>query len=155
MKNEYIKALKILHKYLYCANIKWCIIGNTNLILQGINIKFSKIGILINYEDLNRFLTLFSDFQHTEIEDLENGEAQEFVLFIENVKCLVCAEYAHGLYRHLDASIINIMIEGIEIPCFSLKSEREAYQRLGMLEKSKLISEHMEKDIAKSIKNNF
>lgn len=142
IKNEYIEALKIIHKLLYASDIKWCIIGKTNLMLQGLDIEPSQIGILIDYEDLNRFLILFSKFEHTEIKELKNGEAQEFILFIENVRCLVCAEYTHGIYRQLDAGIVNIMVEDVGIPCFTLKSEREAYQKLGMIKKANLISEH-------------
>lgn len=49
------KILKILHKHLSGSDIKWCIIGKMNLILQGIDIKFSQIGVLIDYESIEGF----------------------------------------------------------------------------------------------------
>jgi len=140
--NNVIQTLKILHKYLNNSKLNWWIIGKTNLMLQGIKIQPSKIGILIEWEDLKKFLTLFSKFEHSEIISLENGEALEFILWVEKVKCLICAEYAHGIYRRLTSDTAFVKIENIEIPCFSLKSEQEAYQKLGMVEISNLISQY-------------
>jgi len=110
-------------------------------------IESSKIGILIDFEDLDRFLLLFSDFEHTDIEELKNGEAKEFVLYINGVKFLICAEYPHGIYRQINADIIYVGIDDIKVPCFTLKSEQKAYNSLKMFDKTKIISNHLAQKI--------
>ena len=140
LKMKYIKALRIFNKHIYHFDKRWCVIGKANLALQGIEIEPSQIGILIDFEDLNHFLCFFSKFNHTDIEELQNGEAKEFILYIENIEFLVCAEYLHGIYWQLNSDIVTIMVNNINIPCLSLKAERESYKKLGMTEKAKLIS---------------
>jgi len=98
LSDEYVAALKIIYDRLHVSKIEWCITGKTNLALHGINVLPRKIGLLINYEDLECFLALFSDCDRSEIEELDNGEAQECTMFVGDCRVLVCAEYAHGIY---------------------------------------------------------
>ena len=139
LPDEYVAALKAIYDRLQMSNIEWCITGKTNLALQGIDVTPKKIGLLINHEDLEPFLALFSDCKRSEIEELDNGEAQEFTMFVCDCRILVCAEYAHGVYRTVSAVIDRILVDGMAIPCFSLRAEREAYIALGMEEKASLI----------------
>lgn len=132
--------------------------GKTNLALQGINIVPSQVGIVIHYEDLDKFLDIFSEFKRTEIEELPNGEAKEFIMYISDVPVLVCAEYLHGAYWVMNKNPSKIKVDNLEIPCFSLESERDAYARIGLSEKAKIISDFLEERIQRNYiqkKNNF
>lgn len=139
----YKKAIILLLSKLSDSNIEWYITGKTNLALQGIKIESSHLGILIHDTDLNKFLEIFSDFEKSEIIELENGEAKEFTMNLENVKVMVCAEYPHGAYWVVMNNSILLKMDDIQIPCFSLESDRDVYIKLGMLNKAKLIDEFL------------
>lgn len=139
----YLKAIKILYSKLSDAGIERYITGKTNLSLQGIKIKPSHLWILIHDTDLDKFCKLFSDYERSEIIELENGEAKEFVMKIDDVDVMVCAEYQHGTYWVVMKNPILILIGNMRIPCFSLESDRDAYIRLGMLNKAEIINKHL------------
>ncbi len=149
ISKEYIGAIGIIVNRFSNTNIKWYLAGKTNLALQGINIKPSQVGIVIHYEDLAKFLDIFSEFKRTDIEELTNGEAKEFVMTISDVPVLVCAEYLHGAYWVINKNPVKIKIENLEVPCFSLESERDAYTKIGLLEKAKIIRDFLEKRVNK------
>lgn len=140
---EYKKAILLLHSKLFESNIEWYITGKTNLALQGIEIEPSHLGILIHDTDLNKFLEIFSEFKKSEIIELENGEAKEFTMNLGDVKVMICAEYPHGAYWVAINNPILFKIDNIQIPCFSLESDRDAYIKLDMINKAKLIDEFL------------
>jgi hypothetical protein len=141
----YIKAIQIIHSKLSDSNIERYITGKTNLSLQGIEINPSHLGILIHDTDLDKFLELFSNYEKSEIIELENGEAKEFTMKVNDIDVMVCAEYPHGTYWIVMKNPISILIENMKIPCFSLESDRDAYIRLGMLDKAEIIDNHLKK----------
>lgn len=139
----YKKAIKILHSKLSNSDIEWYITGKTNLALQGIRVKPSHLGILIHNTDLDKFLKLFPEFRKSEIIELENGEAKEFTMDVAGVEVMVCAEYPHGTYWVVMNSSILLKIDDIQVPCFSLESDRDAYIKLGMLDRAELIDKFL------------
>ncbi|MFC1659086.1 hypothetical protein ACFL0U_00775 [Pseudomonadota bacterium] len=143
--NDYIKVIKKIYNKLLNPKIEWYITGKTNLVLQGINTKPSHIGILIHEKDLQNFLSLFEDYKKSKIVELKNGEAKEFTIHIENVKVLVCAEYDHETYWTVFKKPTLLELENIKLPCFNLKSEKDAYINLGMLKKARIIEEFIRK----------
>ncbi len=58
---------------------------------------------------------------------------------------MVCAEYSHGTYLVVNKNPFPLKIDNIQIPCFSLESEREAYTRLSMQDKAKIIANFSKK----------
>lgn len=140
---NYLEAIKVLYSKLVNSGIEWYVTGKTNLLLQGITIVPSHLGILINDTDLDKFLELFSDYEKSHIVELENGEAKEFVMKIDNIDVMVCAEYPHGAYRVVMKDSIILSLENIRIPCFSLESDRDAYIKLGMFDKAKIIDDFL------------
>ncbi len=141
----YLKAIKVLYSKLSDSNIERYITGKTNLLLQGIEIKPSHLWILIHDTDLDKFLELFSNYEKSDIVELENGEAKEFTMKIDGFDVMVCAEYSHGTYWVVMKNPIILLLENMEIPCFSLESDRDAYIRLGMLDKAEIINKHLKK----------
>jgi hypothetical protein len=126
INKNYISILKIIYSKFTNSKLNWYLIGKTNLALQGVEIIPKNLGILIHDYDLDIFLKLFSEFDHEPIEELFNGEAKEFIIHINDISVLVCAEYSHGSYWQVPQDIKYIKIEKMIIPCFSLKSEIEA-----------------------------
>ena len=141
----YLKAIEILYSKLSDSNIERYITGKTNLLLQGIEIKPSHLWILIHNTDLDKFLELFLNFEKSDIIELENGEAKEFTMKIDDVDVMVCAEYPHGTYWVVMKTPIILSLENMKIPCFSLESDRDAYIRLGMLDKAEIINNHLKR----------
>ncbi|MFA5075179.1 MAG: hypothetical protein WC436_03700 [Candidatus Babeliales bacterium] len=154
LKQNFIKTLKLLAARIDKSGIEWFVTGKTNLALQGIDLQPSHLGILIRHKDLNNFKKLFSDFKQSNLEFLENGQAWEFFIFIDDVKILVCAEYDHGIYWIVNENPVNILVEDIKISCFSLESEKAAYEKMGRekdLFKIQKIKDRLECINAKSI----
>jgi hypothetical protein len=143
INDNYLVALKIIYSKFSASNIKWYLIGKTNLALQGMDVVPSHLGILFHDYDLDKFLKLFAEFDHEPVEELPNGEAKEFIVYINQVPVLVCAEHSHGSYWQVPQDIKNIKIDEMIIPCFSLESEKEVYKRIGLLAKSKQIEEFL------------
>lgn len=142
---SYLKAIKILYSKLSDSGIERYITGKTNLSLQGIEIKPSHLWILIHNTDLDKFCELFSNYEKSKIIELKNGEAKEFVMKIDDVDVMVCAEYPHGTYWVVMKNPISILIENMKIPCFSLESDRDAYIRLDMIDKAEIINNHLKR----------
>ena len=87
------------------------------------------MDILIKYDDLDRFIGLFSGFKHSKIEELKNKEAKEFILFINKIKVRICDEYEYGSYLLFNENPKIIKIKEMEIPCFSLEDKKKAIIR--------------------------
>ena len=139
INQAYLETIKLLHARLSSSNIEWYVVGKTNLALQGISIEPTRLGILIHDNDLSQFLEIFADFKKSDIVELPNGEAKEFIMSIGSINILVCAEYAHGIFWQVMAKPILFPVDNIPIPCFSLESEKRAYIKLGMMNKANLI----------------
>ena len=131
INQDIVKVLKAIPMHLEKSGIEWFVTGKTNLALQEIDVSPGRMGILIKHKDLDCFLKLFSDFRHSNIEALENGEALEIVLFIDDVEVLVCAEYNHGIYWLVNNNPVSIKVADFKIPCLSLAAEKEAYEKMG------------------------
>jgi len=65
---------------------------------------------------------------------------------LHDVELLVCAEYDHGIYWEVMNKPVMINLENIQLPCFSLESELQAYTKLGLLETAKKIEEVINKN---------
>jgi hypothetical protein len=141
---KYIDSIRLIHSTLENSNIDWYIIGRTNLALQGINIVPEQIGVLIHSYDLDRFLSVFRKYSHSEITELPNGEAKEFILHIGSADALVCAEYEHGIFWKVFRKREKIFLEEMCLPCYSLESDRDAYHYLNMPERAKIIEDFLD-----------
>ena len=119
--------------------MEWYVTDKANLSLQGMDITPSRLQILIQDADLEKYLSIFSEFPRTEVEEIENGEAKEFKMQISGVEVLVSAEYSHGAYWISMEPPLQIKIENFILPCFTLASEREAYARMGLSATEKAI----------------
>lgn len=149
LDKNYKEAIKILYSKLKSSNLEWYLTGKISLILQGVKINPKNIGVLIHEKDLKEFLKLFEEYEKSEIVELSNKEAKEFTIKINNIQVLVCAEYPHGIYWKVK-EINKVKIDNLEIPCFSLKSNKDAYEKIGMPEKAKLIEEFLEEKLRNS-----
>ncbi|MCX6742205.1 MAG: hypothetical protein NTX24_03470 [Candidatus Pacearchaeota archaeon] len=145
LNEKFIEALKVVASRLNNSDIKWFLTGSSNCTLQGVDMNPSHIGIVFGHEDLEKFLFLFSEFKHIETEERDNGEAKEFFMHVYGVKFLICGEYNHGTYIIVNKAPLKIKVNGMIIPCLSLRAEEEAYRKLGMIEKADMIKAFLKK----------
>lgn len=132
ISKEFSNTLKVISEKLRPSKMNWYVTGKGNLALQGMRVMPSRLQILIQEKDLERFLSLFNEYERTDIEELQNGEAKEFKMVVDGVEVLVCAEYPHGAYWISMQPPLQIKLEDINLPCFTLLSEREAYAKMGL-----------------------
>ena len=97
------------------------------------------MGILIHDTDLEKFLKIFLEYNKSDIIELKNGETKEFTMKVNDIDVVVCAEYPHGAYWVVMKDSVIISLNNMEIPCFSLESDKHAHIKLGMLNKAKII----------------
>ncbi|MDD3474764.1 MAG: hypothetical protein PHP08_02575 [Candidatus Dojkabacteria bacterium] len=138
MGKIYLSVLRDINYKL--VGIDWYLIGKTNLLLQGVDVEPSKIGILIQYKDLDKVWELLKDYKKSEIIELDNKEAKEFYFYINDIKIEICAEYSHGTYWKLLDKHVDYRLGESSMKLFSLKSEMKAYELLGDEEMSRKIS---------------
>ncbi|MCK4265268.1 hypothetical protein KAW80_02830 [Candidatus Babeliales bacterium] len=91
-------------------------------------------------------MNLFSEYKHTLIMELSNGDAKETTLFIDQTKVLVCGEHSHGIFWSVFKNPIYVKLDKIKIPRFPLEANRDAYIKLRMLEKAQIIDEHLKQN---------
>ena len=143
LSKEFTQALRVISAHLEPSGIEWYMTGKGNLALQGMDVKPSRLQILIYERDLDRFLSLFASFKRTEIEELSNGEAKEFNLIVDGVEVLVCAEYPHGAYWESMEPPLEIPLEELPLPCFTIPAESEAYSKMGLLKTKETIDQFL------------
>ena len=68
MKRSIIDILISIGKALEVKRLKWCIVGTTSLLLQGVDIKPGDIDILTDKEGAYRFNELFKEYEIRPVE---------------------------------------------------------------------------------------
>ncbi len=136
-------VLKILASKL---NIKWALIGSTNLAIQGMDVNPRDLDIVVMFEDLEKVRVLLKDYHPDPIKKLEvmtNEPAWEVKLYINDVEVQILGELKHGEY--VSKRMANEIIYVDEIPCFTLDAEARAYSETNRKEKADKIWEFIKK----------
>ena len=152
MINKKLKEIIILvAKKLKKVNIKWALIGSTNLTLQGVNILPHDLDIVVESNSLRKVKKIFEEFRLSEFKEtipMTDKPAWEMRLNIMGVDVQIFGEKNNGIYvsRLLANKLIYVGLENIEIPCFSLEAEMEAYSETNRNDKVKLIKNFLVKN---------
>jgi len=145
INNVYSNTLRVIYDKLENSNIKWFLIGKTNLALQGIDIVPSHLGIVFHHKYLQQSLDLFKGYEKTKIVKTDNCEAEEYTFMIDDIKIMMCAEYSQGAYIVYNKNPLIINVEDMKIPCVCLEDELEAYKQMKIIKTAKIIEEYLEK----------
>ena len=62
INHNFKEVLKIISLNLSNTNIKYAIIGSTNLLLQGMDVKPKDIDLVVSLEDFDKLSEVFSNF---------------------------------------------------------------------------------------------
>src|SRR3989344_1227151 len=143
MINKKLKEVIILvAKKLKKVNIKWALIGSTNLTLQGLNILPHDLDIVVESNNLRKIKKIFEEFKLSEFKEtipMTDKPVWEMRLNIMGVDVQIFGEKNNGIYvsKLLANKLTYVGLENIEIPCFSLEAEMEAYSEKIKYDKSK------------------
>lgn len=126
-------------------NLKWAVIGSTNMCLQGMDVEPQDLDIIVELETLDKLKNIFADYEIAEKKQLKPGlPVWEFQVKIDDVEFqfigekLETAEYI----KHLLANeIVEFENCGLKIPCFTLEAEAQAYEETNRQHKADIIKE--------------
>ena len=131
-------------------NIKWTIIGSTNMALQGINVTPNDLDIITGPSGLKVFEKIFREYVTkpiTKKSPFKEGypESYELKLNIKGVELHIFGEYENDLYcsKITKGRVISLKLEGFKIQCLSLEAEAEAYSETNREHKAELIRNYL------------
>jgi hypothetical protein len=142
------KALKTLSERFKEKNLKWALTGSVNMALQGIEIELNDIDIIVNLEDFKKIKEMFSDLRPSAAEKSKFG-GLKFKLVIGGAEVEIIGEARNDkIYLHslLEKNLTHVNMDGIKIPCFTLKLEAKAYSLINREEKAELIRKFIEEN---------
>jgi hypothetical protein len=68
---DFKDAIKIIHEKLEKNNIKWALIGSTNMAIQGIDVKPRDLDIIVQLKDLSKMQEIFSGYKASAMRKLK------------------------------------------------------------------------------------
>ena len=149
MKKEIIEALKIIHEKM--QDIKWYLIGSANLSLQGMDFSPNDLDIIVSVVDFPEISKIFNEFLISDMGQIKSSikdvKLWKLKLKINNIDIEILGEDLGGFYiKDLKNSKLDFIKLGeITIPCRTLESEINAYEKLNRTEKAELIKNFLNK----------
>jgi hypothetical protein len=150
MNENFKYAIKLICERLENKNIRWALVGSTNMNLQGIDINPNDLDIIVQLEDLSKIREIFSDFDVSKVKELEplselDTKKFEVTFLIDNVPIQVIGEGSEGLYvsKFLNGGLVKFSLDSVKVPCFALEAEAQTYSETDREHKSTLIREFL------------
>ena len=143
-------VIKFIFEKIKDKNIRWAIIGSTNMVLQGIDVSPNDLDITTNPADLKIFEQEFKEYIIEPISKkppLKNrlSEFYEMNLRIKGIKVQIIGGYDNDIYfsKVKDSRILFVKLDDVSIPCLSLEAEAKAYSEINRKDKTKLIMDFL------------
>lgn len=126
------------------SNIKWALVGSTNLAFQGVNVFPHDLDIVVESSNLRKIKKIFNEFKPSEFKEttpMVEKPVWEMRLNIMGVDVEIFGEKNKGVYvsRLLANKLTYVELDNFEIPCFSLEAEIEVYSETNRKDKVSLI----------------
>jgi hypothetical protein len=148
LPDNFIKSIKLITSELQNKNIKWALVGTTNLALQGLDVKPNDLDIVTFANHIQVFERIFKDYiikPLTKKISSTKGCPDYYILMlsINGVEIEVMGEFETNVYfsKVGRGEIEEIDLEGMRIPCLNLSSEANAYEKLGRNKKVEMIKD--------------
>lgn len=152
MINERFKeTIRIVHKSLNENKIKWALIGSANMQLQGMDVQPHDLDVVVQLKDLEKMREIFSGYNASAVKELKpltDEPAWEVGIKIGDVSVQFFAQMDTGVYANklLTNKLAKIRLENIEIPCFTLGAEAQAYAETDREHKADLIRRFLRRE---------
>ncbi len=150
MDEKFKKTIKIIHKRLEYNKIKWALVGSTNMQLQGMNVSPHDLDVVVQLKDLEKTREIFSDYDASAVKELKpltDEPAWEVRMEIDGVEVQIFAQMDTGAYvsKLLANKLVKMILENVEIPCFTLEVEAQTYAETNREHKAHLIQEFLKR----------
>ncbi len=132
------------------ANIKFALIGSSNLKLQGMDVEPKDIDLVITERDLDKTVQLFETYNPSKRQiqkGLSSKPFWEITFFLEGIEVQIMSEAETGEYVRIlneQHNLTKMEMNGISIPCFTLEAEAKAYESTQREQKAKNIRKFIE-----------
>ena len=129
-----MKSIKTIHKILEQNDIKWALVGSTNLYIQGMQIEPNDLDIILQYKDLKKITKLFSNYFASNIKELNsltNKKVCEVNATINDIEIQFIGADNTDIYvsKLISNKLIMVSLDDIKIPCFMLEAELQCYKK--------------------------
>lgn len=150
MEQNIRKTIKTIHEKLKLNNIRWALVGSTNMQLQGMDTYPRDLDIVIQHKDLEKISDIFSDYSTSivkQFKTLSGKPAWEVKTNINDIEVQFFGGKDDDIYvsKMLANRISMIKMDDIKIPCFNLEAEEQAYRETNREHKAKLIRDFLYK----------
>lgn len=146
LSDKFKEVIKFVCSKLEHKEVKWAIVGSTNMALHGIDVNPNDIDIVTNPGDLKIFEEVFQEYVVKPIckkAPYKQGfpEFYELKLDIKGIEVHIFGEYDTDVYysKVSRGKVVLVNLDDIKIPCLSLESEADAYSETDREHKAKLI----------------
>lgn len=150
LSQNFKNVIKFIFGKIKDKNIKWAIIGSTNMVLQGIDVSPNDLDITTNPADLKVFEQEFKEYIIEPISKkppLKNrlSEFYEMKLRIKGIEVQIIGGYDNDIYfsKVKDNRILFVKLDDVSIPCLLLESEAKTYSEINRKDKTKLIMDFL------------
>lgn len=131
---QHRKSIKTIHKILEQNNIKWALVGSTNLYIQGMQIEPNDLDVILQHKDLNKITKLFSNYSASNIKEmnsLTNKKVWEVNATINDIEIQFIGADNTDVYvsKLISNKLIMVFLDDIKIPCFMLEAELQCYKK--------------------------
>lgn len=128
--------------------ILWAVIGSTNLVLQGLDVEPNDVDICTTASGLRLFEELFREYVTEPPLEIKFDDAAKYRLKLDmqgiEVDIVGSDSDSDVYYRHLkDGHLVFVEVDGIKIPCFTLKAELAGYIELDRPKRAKIVREFL------------
>ena len=127
-------------------SVNYAFIGSANLYIQGLKVEPRDIDILTDVEGIKEIDKILAEYRTKEIYFDESEGRNSFRSFykIEGIEIEVLGN-VNSIARRPEALEKNFLINfnGVNIPCFLIVDELEAYRKMGRTEKVEIIEKFL------------
>lgn len=145
MNKNILASLLEVARLLNNNNIKWMLVGSSNLALQGMNFEPNDIDIVIPIEKEKEVLNFMSGYSLLKTENLIRKDGEEKMFLVGEKVVELSFENENGFYLKfvLEDNLEEKEIEGVRLPCMRLENEALAYENLDRIEKARMIRDFL------------
>ena len=146
---NYIEVVKVLCEKLTGLNINWALTGSTSFIIQGmsfmpndIDIQTDKIGAYEIEKFFKKYVKRKVECSSTEKIRSHFGQLEISGIRVEimgDIQKCVNGQWEEPVDINKHKKILKY--QGMEVPVMDLKYESKAYEKMGRIEKAKLLKE--------------
>jgi hypothetical protein len=143
IEERFMDAIKIVSRTMEGKQIEWAVVGSTNLGLHGMEVTPHDLDIAVRSDRLGEVRSLFAAYNPSPVTKLESvvNDAWEVRLAIGGVEVQIFGERADGIYvsKLLEGKLERLRARDVEVSCFTLEAEAQAYSGTGRQEKAEAI----------------